>query len=64
VPKSKHRRKLGGKAAAHPGRGKTGPPPILNQLPQDPAERERVAAERLAELRKLSLLAPLAGKLP
>ena len=36
MPKSKHRRKPGGKAVAHPGRGKPGKPLTLDWLsPED-----------------------------
>ncbi len=34
MPKSKHRRKPGGKAVAHPGRGKPGKPLHLSWLDQ------------------------------
>jgi len=41
VPKSKHRRKPGGKAVAHPGRGKPGKPLSLDfEWPEGaPAQR-------------------------
>ena len=61
MPKSKHRRKPGGKAVAHPGRGKLGQHPTLppsedNAAPSEPGE----AAPDRNDLRKLPLLAPLA----
>jgi hypothetical protein len=38
MPKSKHRRKPGGKAVAHPGRGKPGKPLSLSWLDELDAE--------------------------
>ena len=38
MPKSKHRRKPGGKAVAHPGRGKPGRPLNLSWLDELAAE--------------------------
>jgi hypothetical protein len=38
MPKSKHRRKPGGKAVAHPGRGKPGQPLSLSWLDELEAE--------------------------
>jgi hypothetical protein len=38
MPKSKHRRKPGGKAVAHPGRGKPGKPLNLSWLDELEAE--------------------------
>jgi len=38
MPKSKHRRKSGGKAVAHPGRGKPGKPLSLSWLDELEAE--------------------------
>jgi hypothetical protein len=62
MPKSKHRRKPGGKAIAHPGRDKNRRVD-LNLLQQDQADQERLAAQNLDDLRKLPLLAPLVDKL-
>ena len=62
MPRSKHRRKPGGRAVAHPGRDKNRRLD-LNLLQQDQADQERLAAQRLDDLRKLPLLAPLVDKL-
>jgi hypothetical protein len=62
MPKSKHQRKPGGKAVAHPGRDKNRRLD-LNLLQQDQADQERLATQRLDDLRKLPLLAPLVDKL-
>jgi hypothetical protein len=58
MPRSKHRRKPGGKAVGHPGRGKPGQRPNLlgHAAPTEPGE----AAPNRNDLRKLPLLAPLA----
>jgi hypothetical protein len=61
MPKSKHRRKPGGKTVAHPGRDKNRRLD-LNLLQQDQADQERLAAQHLDDLRKLPLLAPLVDK--
>jgi hypothetical protein len=62
MPRSKHRRKPGGKAVAHPGRDKSRRLD-LTLLQQNQADQERLAAQRLDDLRKLPLLAPLVDKL-
>ena len=43
MPKSKHRRKPGGKAVSHPGRGKPGKPPNLDFAWPDGADGQVVA---------------------
>ena len=60
MPRSKHRRKPGGKAAAHPGRGKPGQHPPLPPLEDDaaPSDPSGAAPDR-NDLRKLPLLATL-----
>jgi hypothetical protein len=62
MPKSKHRRKPGGKVIAHPGRGKPGQRLNLPPLEDSAAANEpgRAALNR-DDLRKLPLLAPLAN---
>jgi hypothetical protein len=62
MPKSKHRRKPGGKAVSHPGRDKNRLLD-LNLFQQDQADQERLVDQRLNDLRKLPLLAPLVDKL-
>jgi len=48
MPKSKHRRKPGGKAVAHPGRGKPGKPLTLDWLaPEDEPPSRVVGVEDL-----------------
>jgi len=69
MPKSKHRRKPGGKAVAHPGRGKLGERPKLPPLEERAAANELhtvVAAHSVEAIKSrtglhdLPLLAPLA----
>jgi hypothetical protein len=61
MPRSKHRRKPGGKAVRHPGRNKPGKPLELASLQDDAAasDPDRAALNR-NDLRRLPLLAPLA----
>jgi hypothetical protein len=61
MPRSKHRRKPGGKAVAHPGRGKLGERPKLPPLEDNAASSDPSgAAPDRNDLRRLPLLAPLA----
>jgi hypothetical protein len=60
MPRSKHRRKPGGKAVAHPRRGKLGERSELPPFENDAPPSEASGAPDLNDLRKLPLLAPLA----
>jgi len=53
MPKSKHRRRPGGKAVANPGRGKPGKPITLDHLRPAPAQMD--AAPRVVGVDDLPL---------
>jgi len=53
MPKTKHRRKAGGKAVPHPGRGKDSPPPKLRR--EERQEAKRVMHATAESLRGLPL---------
>jgi hypothetical protein len=65
MPRSKHRRKPGEKAVAHPGRGKLGERPKLPPLADNAAANELhtvvEAIKSRTGLHNLPLLAPLAN---